>query len=119
MKKTRVFIGFIGLSFVEFNAHFSPAVEIGWRLAFEFWNQGYATEGALAVLQHGFNNLNIKKIVSFTTKKNMRSRKVMEKIGLKYDKKYDFYHPNLDKQHELCLHALYQLNQADDPLYDI
>lgn len=49
----------------------------------------------------------------------MRSRKVMEKIGLKYDKKYDFYHPNLDKQHELCLHALYQLNQADDPLYDI
>ncbi|AKP73102.2 hypothetical protein Psal006b_02641 [Piscirickettsia salmonis] len=119
LKKTRVFIGFIGLSFVDFNAHFSPAVEIGWRLAFEFWNQGYATEGALAVLQHGFNNLNIKKIVSFTAKKNMRSRKVMEKIGLKYDKKGDFYHPNLDKQHELCLHVLYQFNQADDPLYYI
>ncbi|ODN44087.1 GNAT family N-acetyltransferase [Piscirickettsia litoralis] len=113
LKENREFIGFIGLSLAEFESHFTPAVEIGWRLAFDYWNQGYATEGALAVLEHGFMNLNLEKIVSFTAKLNTRSWRVMKKIGLKYDKKDDFYHPNVDKNDKLCLHVLYRLTQVE------
>ncbi len=40
------FIGFIGLSEPPFSTHFTPAVEVGWRLAYDFWGQGYATERA-------------------------------------------------------------------------
>ena len=105
------FIGFIGLSSPLFSAHFTPAVEIGWRLAREFWGNGYATEGALAVLQYGFNILKLEEIVSFTTTTNMRSRHVMEKIGMHHNPKDDFDHPNVPEGHPLERHVLYRIKK--------
>jgi 3-dehydroquinate dehydratase / shikimate dehydrogenase len=103
------FIGFIGLEYVNFEAHFTPAVEIGWRLAYPFWGKGYATEGALACLKYGFEILELEEIVSFTAVQNMRSRAVMERIGMHHDIKDDFNHPKLFEGHSLRRHVLYRL----------
>ncbi|WP_039356972.1 GNAT family N-acetyltransferase [Candidatus Protochlamydia amoebophila] len=107
------FIGFIGLAVPTFNAHFTPAVEVGWRLAYEYWGKGYATEGALAALKYGYEALNLKEIVSFTTVANQRSRHVMEKIGMHHDPKGDFDHPKLPKDHLLKKHVLYRMNHNE------
>jgi 3-dehydroquinate dehydratase/shikimate dehydrogenase len=111
--ETDQFIGFIGLEDVNFEAHFTPAVEIGWRLGHEYWGKGYATEGARACLQYGFEKLNFQDIVSFTTLTNQRSRHVMEKIGMHHVKKDDFDHPKLDLNHPLSKHVLYRLSIND------
>ena len=103
------FIGYIGLAAVNFDADFTPAVEVGWRLAYDFWNKGYATEGAQAVLKYGFKNLGLNEIISFTAMSNMRSRRVMEKIGMHHDEKSDFDHPKLPEGHVLRRHALYRI----------
>jgi 3-dehydroquinate dehydratase/shikimate dehydrogenase len=111
--QTGEFIGFIGLEDVYFKADFTPAVEIGWRLAFNYWGKGYATEGALASLQYGFEKLKLEKIVSFTAVKNMRSRAVMERIGMHHDPKDDFDHPRLPEGHPLRKHVLYKLKASE------
>lgn len=113
--QTGDFIGFIGLEDVNFKAPFThtPAVEIGWRLAFHYWGRGYATEGALAALQYGFESLNLKEIVSFTPVQNQRSRHVMEKIGMHHDPKDDFDHPKLSEGHPLRRHVLYRLGTGE------
>ncbi|MCE2982841.1 MAG: GNAT family N-acetyltransferase [Parachlamydia sp.] len=103
------FIGFIGLAEPSFKAHSTPAVEVGWRLAYDFWGRGYATEGAVACLRHGFEKLNLNEIVSFTSIQNIRSRRIMEKIGLHHDPKDDFDHPKLQEGHPLRKHVLYRL----------
>jgi RimJ/RimL family protein N-acetyltransferase len=105
---TGEFIGYIGLNVPAFAAHFTPCVEIGWRLASAFWEKGYATEGAQAVLEYGFNQLGLKEIVSFTVPANTRSIRIMEKIGMKRDLSGDFHHPKLPKDHRLSLHVLYR-----------
>lgn len=107
------FIGFIGLNEVRFKAHFTPAVEIGWRLAYDYWNKGYATEGAKAVLKFGFENLKLEEIVSFTAVANVRSRHVMEKINMQHDPQEDFDHPNLQVEHPLCRHVLYRIKKDE------
>lgn len=106
--ETDEFIGFIGLQNVTFEAPFTPAVEIGWRLAHAHWGKGYATEGAKAALNYGFLQLKLKEIVSFTTVKNLRSRHVMEKLGMTRDVNDDFDHPNLKDGHPLKNHVLYR-----------
>lgn len=113
--QTGEFIGFIGLEDVYFSAHFTktPAVEIGWRLAFNHWGKGYATEGAKAALQYGFEALKLKEIVSFAVLQNMRSRRVMQKIGMHHDPKDDFDHPKLPEGHPLRRHVLYRLNSSE------
>ena len=108
VKNSADFIGFIGLNPVTFSAHFTPAVEIGWRLAFDQWGKGYATEGAKAVLKYGFQTLKLSEIVSFTTLKNQRSRRVMERIGMHHDPKDDFDHPKLPEGNALRRHVLYR-----------
>jgi 3-dehydroquinate dehydratase/shikimate dehydrogenase len=113
LSQTDEFIGFIGLEDVPFKAPFTPAVEIGWRLAFEYWGKGYATEGALASLKYGFETLGLEEIVSFTTTQNMRSRRVMEKIGMHRDPSDDFDHPNLSEGHPLRRHVLYRLKHSE------
>ena len=107
------FIGFIGLAKPSFEAHFTPAVEVGWRLAFDHWGKGYATEGAKAALAYGFDTINLPEIVSFTAVQNMRSRRIMEKIGMHHDPKDDFEHPKLLEQHPLRTHVLYRLSKTD------
>jgi RimJ/RimL family protein N-acetyltransferase len=111
LKSTNELIGWTGLMIPSFEAYFTPAVEIGWRLAFAHWNQGYATEAAKSVLRYGFIDLNLDEIVSFTAVNNWASRCVMEKIGLHHDIKDDFNHPKLEKSHPLCRHVLYQLSK--------
>lgn len=106
--QTDEFIGFIGLLHVPFVAPFTPAVEIGWRLAFDYWGKGYATEGALASLQYGFKTLQLPEIVSFTPVENRRSRAVMERIGMHHDPKDDFDHPKIPVGHSLRKHVLYR-----------
>lgn len=106
--QTDEFIGFIGLQHVPFEAPFTPAVEIGWRLAFDYWGKGYATEGARAALHYGFKILHLPEIVSFTPVENRRSRAVMERLGMHHDPKDDFDHPKLPVGHPLRRHVLYR-----------
>lgn len=110
-KEDGAFMGTVGLNNVEFKAPFTPAVEIAWRLDYEFWGQGYATEAAQAVLEYGFNDLGLKEIVSFTVYDNERSIHVMEKLGFVHDKKGDFDYPTLPKGHPLGRFALYRLKR--------
>jgi RimJ/RimL family protein N-acetyltransferase len=107
------FIGFVGLSIPAFQARFTPCVEVGWRLAYEAWGKGYATEGASAALRFGFQDLNLESIVSFTTIENTRSRRVMERLGMKHDPAEDFLHPNLPEGHPLSQHVLYGISQSE------
>jgi RimJ/RimL family protein N-acetyltransferase len=93
------FIGFIGLNVPSFEAPFTPCVEIGWRLAQKSWGQGLATEGAREIARYGFETLDLKEIVSFTVPANIRSRRVMEKIGMIHDPADDFDHPQLRPGH--------------------
>jgi RimJ/RimL family protein N-acetyltransferase len=89
-------------------------VEIGWRLAFDHWGHGYAQEGARAVLAFGFEKLGLNEIVSFTSVNNLRSRHVMERIGMAYDPQDDFDHPKLPEGHLLRKHVLYRKQRATD-----
>jgi len=107
------FIGFIGISSVPFAAPFTPAIEIGWRLARRYWHKGLATEGAEAVLSYAFRKLSLNEVVSFTVPANIRSRRVMEKIGLQHHPAHDFDHPQLPVGHPLCRHVLYRLSRPE------
>jgi len=111
LKDSGEFIGFIGLSVPRFEAAFTPCVEIGWRLAAEYWGRGLATEGARAVVEHAFSELALKEIVSFTTVGNSRSRHVMEKLRMTHDAADDFDHPSLPAGHALRRHVLYRLRR--------
>lgn len=101
------FIGYIGFMRPTFESYFTPCVEIGWRLDPKVWNQGLATEGALACLNYGFEQLKFKEIYSFTAAINKPSERVMQKIGLQ--KIDSFEHPLLDKNSPLALHVLYKI----------
>jgi len=101
--------GFVGLSRPRFTAHFTPCVEIGWRLASAHWGHGYATEAARAALDYGFDAAGLEEIVSFTVPSNIRSRRVMEKIGMTRDPDGDFDHPSLLNGHPLQRHVLYRI----------
>ena len=109
-KSSNQFIGFIGLNYPAWEASFTPCVEIGWRLASPFWGKGYATEGAKAVLDYAFNELNLDQVVSFTVPDNIRSRRVMEKLGMERDVEGDFFHPKVDPEHRFSKHVFYFIN---------
>jgi RimJ/RimL family protein N-acetyltransferase len=103
------FIGFVGLSVPTFEAHFTPCVEIGWRLAYGHWRKGYATEGAKAAVAFAFDKLQLDEIVSSTVPANQRSRAVMERLGMTHSPADDFEHPVLPEGHPLRRHVLYRL----------
>jgi ribosomal-protein-alanine N-acetyltransferase len=104
------FIGVTGLSRPTFEAHFISCVEIGWRFRADFHNRGYATEAARAVLAHGFEEMGLDEIVSFTVPHNLPSRRVMEKLGMRFEGEFD--HPRLPEGHELRRHVLYRIKRA-------
>ena len=106
------FIGFVGLSRATFDASFTPAVEVGWRLARAAWGHGYATEGGRAALAFGFEDRGLDEIVSFTTRRNARSRRVMERLGMWHDPADDFEHPGLAEDSPIRPHVLYRLRRA-------
>jgi ribosomal-protein-alanine N-acetyltransferase len=107
--ETGAFIGFVGLSRPRFEAHFTPAVEVGWRLARAGWGHGYATEGATAALDHAFDVLGLDEVVSFTTPGNLRSQAVMQRLGMTRDPADDFDHATIPEGHPLRRHVLYRL----------
>lgn len=113
LKTTGEMIGFVGLMTVPFTAHFTPAIEIGWRLASGYWNRGYATEAAKTVLHDAFTRLNLSEVVSFTAQGNAASRRIMEKIGLQHNSEDNFKHPKLDEASPLCQHVLYRITKHD------
>lgn len=105
------FIGFVGLAVPRFEADFTPCVEIGWRLARAYWGCGYATEAARAALGFGFGEGDLEEIVSFTVPANLRSRAVMERIGMTRSPGEDFDHPALPEKHPLRRHVLYRVKR--------
>jgi RimJ/RimL family protein N-acetyltransferase len=115
VRATGEFIGFVGLAVPKFEAAFTPCVEVGWRLARSAWGQGYATEAAGAVLEHGFNTLMLNEIVSFTAAINLRSRAVMERIGMTRDPADDFDHPSIPPGDRLSWHVLYRVSSPSSP----
>ncbi|MDT8429741.1 MAG: GNAT family N-acetyltransferase [Pseudomonadales bacterium] len=107
LKESKLFIGFVGLHIPSDDLPFSPCVEIGWRLAYEHWGKGYATEAALTALNVGFQQLLLDEIVSFTTLSNFKSQAVMKRIGMAMTETFE--HPALPKGSPLRKHCLYRL----------
>lgn len=107
--QTKEFIGFIGLSEQHYPADFTPCIDIGWRLKSRVWNQGFATEGAKRCLEYAFEHLDIKEVYSVAPKVNLKSERVMQKIGLQ--KQYEFGHPLLLNEERLRTCVLYKTGQ--------
>jgi RimJ/RimL family protein N-acetyltransferase len=107
------FVGFVGLAVPSFTAHFTPCVEIGWRLAREHWGHGYATEAASAALAFGFGDRALEEIVAFTVPANIPSRRVMGRLGMRRLPTDDFEHPAIPEGHPLRPHVLYRLRRTD------
>ena len=105
------FMGFVGVKKINFDAHFTPGYEIGWRLGEDYWGEGYATEGAKAALRYSFSNWPMERIYSFTVPANIRSQAVMRKIGMSRVDNGDFEHPNLSLENPLRRHVLYHIDK--------
>lgn len=104
-------VGLVGLARPPFVAHFTPCVEVGWRLARDHWGKGYATEAALASIRYGFERIGLGEIVAFTVPENARSRAVMERLGMTRTDRDDFDHPSLPEGHRLRRHVLYRIGR--------
>jgi RimJ/RimL family protein N-acetyltransferase len=111
LSKDNSFVGFIGLAIPGFSSHFTPCVEIGWRLSAACWGQGLATEGAREIVRQAFDVRLLKELVSFTVPANVRSRRVMEKLGMTCSAADDFDHPKMPERHPLRRHVLYRLQR--------
>ena len=105
------FIGFVGLNPPGFEADFTPCVEVGWRLAAAHWGKGYAPEGARAALAYAWDELGLDDVVSFTAVGNANSRRVMEKLGMSFEREFD--HPSLPEAHPIRRHALYRITREE------
>lgn len=112
LREDHTLIGFVGLAVPRFQAHFTPCVEIGWRLSADHWGRGLATEGAREVVRHAFSEFKLNALVSFTFPANLRSRRVMQKLGMTHDPADDFDHPSLPEAHPLRRHVLYRLSSC-------
>ena len=109
-RDTGAFIGFTGLAAVPWETHFTPAIEVGWLLAPDAWGYGYATEAAREAVRFGFEDVGLEQVVSFTVPANVRSRAVMERLGMTHDPTDDFDHPRLPEGDPLRRHVLYRLD---------
>jgi len=103
---TTSFIGFIGFSEIQYEAFFTPCTEIGWRLAKEHWNLGFATEGAKACLKRARDKHKLEEVFSLTSTLNEPSENVMKKIGMQSVGEFD--HPKVPDGHELRRHVVYK-----------
>lgn len=107
-KENNDFIGFLGFHKADFDADFTPCIEIGWKLKKEFWGRGLATEGARKCIEYGLDVLNFNKIYSFTSEVNIPSQNVMKKIGMKFDRHFE--HPKVEDHSVLKKHVLYVIS---------
>jgi ribosomal-protein-alanine N-acetyltransferase len=106
------FIGAVGITRVKFEAAFTPAVEIAWRLHRRYWGHGYATEAASAAIQDGFTRVGLQEIVALTALSNMASVRVMERLGM--TRTIEFDHPHIAENNPLRRHVLYRLSRPAD-----
>jgi RimJ/RimL family protein N-acetyltransferase len=113
LRETGELVGAVGLAVPSFEAHFTPCVEILWRLRRASWGCGYATEAARECLRFAFERLALSEVVSFTVPANARSRAVMERLGMHHDPAGDFEHPRLPVGHALRAHVLYRLRRGE------
>lgn len=107
------FIGYTGLVHVPYEAAFTPAVEIGWRIQRAYWGHGYVTEAARLSLVDGFERIGLEQVIALTVPTNRRSRAVMTRLGMRHDPAEDFDHPSVPDGHPLRRHVLYRLDRAD------
>ncbi|HUR06354.1 MAG TPA: GNAT family N-acetyltransferase [Nonomuraea sp.] len=112
VRESGAFIGFTGLILQTFEAPFTPAVEVGWRLAKAAWGHGYEIEAARAAVRYGFDEVGLDEIVSMTAVGNTRSRKVMERLGMTRDIADDFYFPGIPEDSPLRPTVLYRLKRG-------
>jgi len=110
------FAGVIALQDVPFESHFTPAFEVGWRLAHQYWGRGYATESARAALDFAFTELQHDEVVAMTAAVNLRSQMVMQRLGMTYDAADDFDNPRLPAGHRLQRHVLYRAKRVAEPI---
>ena len=113
VRESEAFAGFVGMEYIHDGIPYAGSLEIGWRLAKEFWGQGLAPEGARACLTYAFSALKVPHIISFTSENNKPSRRVMEKLGMTHEPQHDFDHPGVPDGSPLKRHVLYRI-QADE-----
>ena len=111
-RSSGIFMGAVGLLRIGFVARFTPAVEVGWRLTRQFWGQGFAVEAARASLQFGFEQIRLTEVVAHASIRNVRSRRVMAKLGMSHDSIEDFDHPSISESDPLRRQVLYRLTRA-------
>ena len=109
------FGGFVGIAPVPPEMPFAPSTELGWRLARPLWGRGLACEAARAVIEHAFEGLEMDELLAYTAAGNERSRRLMERLGMRHDPAEDFLHPNLPATHRLAPHVLYRLTAPGRP----
>lgn len=111
LRESGKFAGFVGMQTMKFALPgvTQPAVEIGWRLARHAWGKGLATEAARAVVDHAFQTLRLPEVVAIVVPANVRSRRVMDKLGMKHREDLAFDHPRIAEGHPLRRHLLYEL----------
>ena len=99
------FVGFTGLVWQTCEAAFTPALEVGWRLARHAWGRGYATEAATAALARGLEEVD--SVISTTALSNLRSQRVMQRLGMRRELEFD--HPRVPEGHPVRPHVLYRV----------
>lgn len=114
LKATGEFMGFVALKNMTIETPFTPAVEIGWRIARPHWGKGYATEGAQKLLHLAFNDLGLDRIFSYCCLPHTASRKVMEKIGMTQEPD-TFLHPAMDANDPLAEMITYSIRHDRRP----
>ena len=112
IEREGTFVGLVGLTRADYDAGITPAIEIAWRLAFDHWGHGYATEGARAAIRQGFDELGLSAIVGVTTPGNLRSRRVMDRLGMVHSPSETFEHPHLPEGDPLRTHVVYRLARS-------
>jgi len=109
VKDSSAVAGTMVLMDAPLDAPFAPAKEIGWRFAFDSWGKGYATEAAIAALDFAFTTLGWDEIIAVTSVLNVRSQRVMERIGMTRDPSGDFDSDRIPDGHRLKRHVLYRI----------
>lgn len=109
-KQTKSFLGYTGFMIAEFEADFTPCVEIGWRFNKLYWGNGYATEAAEACLHYGLSDLKFQEVHSFTSVHNNKSKAVMQRLGMQ--KIGEFNHPKIELSNKLSLHVHYLIQKT-------
>jgi len=112
VSRGREFVGLVGLSRTDFESGIVPGVEIAWRLAFEHWGRGYATEAARAAIEEGFAHYRLDEVIAVTSVGNLRSRRVMTRLGMTHSERDSFDHPKLATGDPLRRHVVYRLSRA-------